>query len=643
MASPVCAIESSRSLRCVVRNVWRVSSSSNCSIAIMLTGPEPVDLLAQVGDDVVRRQRVVADVVDVEPASSAAVGGRRLADLRLRPSSSASGADAAASRRAGRRSSPALPCAATSATTSSSAAPTASTHVAPRGASSRRWRVARATSDCITSARTPSSACRAPRISWSRRAELLAQRDDLLVERRASRLRSGSSARDVVVERLLGLDDRLRAVRRAATSVRCDVGAAAGDAGLEIARRPPRAARTSVSSAPARSVSVACSVRASVTRRSRASAASRAACSRAARRRAGSPRRAAGLVRDRSRPRLRRAAARSRALPRRRGARSVVTTSRRRATRAQFVGAALRLAPSSPTIAFSWSCCSGDAARSRPDRRSRWPRRGAASVAGQRRGFGGHRLRPRRAATASRRGFRGCRARPAAIRPARARRRGRPRRPRRHRHRHGARQVARGRRTSRRSARGRSGARSPPRAARSRGRRSTSARAPGGTTSGALGAARRRAPRRARGSRSGRRLRPVSSASAARRRRRRVRRPRAAADRRAARPRRARTSARRSSGRRRRRGWRTRGAGLAEQEARGVAERGAAGLEFFERSQPGARARRDRARARRERLRQRARDRRAARRARPRRRRGVCASASRARARPSPSALRASS
>ena len=39
MASPVCAIESSRSLRCVVRNVWRVSRSSNCSMAIMLTGP----------------------------------------------------------------------------------------------------------------------------------------------------------------------------------------------------------------------------------------------------------------------------------------------------------------------------------------------------------------------------------------------------------------------------------------------------------------------------------------------------------------------------------------------------------------------------------------------------------------------------
>ena len=39
MASAVCAIESTRSLRWVVRKVWRVSSSSNWSMAIMLTGP----------------------------------------------------------------------------------------------------------------------------------------------------------------------------------------------------------------------------------------------------------------------------------------------------------------------------------------------------------------------------------------------------------------------------------------------------------------------------------------------------------------------------------------------------------------------------------------------------------------------------
>ena len=39
MASLVCVMESRRSLRWVVRKPWRVSSSSNCSIAIMFTGP----------------------------------------------------------------------------------------------------------------------------------------------------------------------------------------------------------------------------------------------------------------------------------------------------------------------------------------------------------------------------------------------------------------------------------------------------------------------------------------------------------------------------------------------------------------------------------------------------------------------------
>ena len=39
MASPVGEMESMRSFRCVVRNPWRFSSSSYCSMAIMLTGP----------------------------------------------------------------------------------------------------------------------------------------------------------------------------------------------------------------------------------------------------------------------------------------------------------------------------------------------------------------------------------------------------------------------------------------------------------------------------------------------------------------------------------------------------------------------------------------------------------------------------
>ena len=50
IASPVAAIESTRSLRCVVRNTWRVSSSSNCSMAIMFTGPSRSILSRERGD-----------------------------------------------------------------------------------------------------------------------------------------------------------------------------------------------------------------------------------------------------------------------------------------------------------------------------------------------------------------------------------------------------------------------------------------------------------------------------------------------------------------------------------------------------------------------------------------------------------------
>ena len=91
--------------------------------------------------------------------------------------------------------------------------------------------------------------------------------------------------------------------------------------------------------------------------------------------------------------------------------------------------------------------------------------------------------------------------------------------------------------------------------------------------------------RRARRSRSGPALRPRAAPSAARRHPRPDRRPRAGGGRRAARPPRARTIARPAGDRRRRRGG-ARSRRLAEQEARGVAERGAAGLELLERPQP---------------------------------------------------------
>ena len=91
MASLVCAIESTRSLRCVVRNAWRVSSSSNCSIAIMLTGPEPLDLAAQRGDRFLGAQRRAAWPPPRQgPASKAATLPRVTVRASVMPSSSVS-------------------------------------------------------------------------------------------------------------------------------------------------------------------------------------------------------------------------------------------------------------------------------------------------------------------------------------------------------------------------------------------------------------------------------------------------------------------------------------------------------------------------------------------------------------------------
>ena len=89
IASVVCAIESIRSLRCVVRKTWRVSSSSNCSIAIMLTGPSRSILS-------LRRSIASSAVIDARRA----VRRRRAAPARLPPAStspsSASGSGSSA-------------------------------------------------------------------------------------------------------------------------------------------------------------------------------------------------------------------------------------------------------------------------------------------------------------------------------------------------------------------------------------------------------------------------------------------------------------------------------------------------------------------------------------------------------------------
>ena len=240
MASPVCAIESSRSLRCVVRNVWRVSSSSNCSMAIMLTGPSRSIFFL----------RSAMTSSGVSSASSDSVAGRgclgglvrhavgRLGFVFVVLGAGRGGQRGGRARRARRASS----MRATSATTSSIAAPTASRQVAARCARSDAA-VARASSDCMTSARTPRARAARARMSWSRAAELVAQRDDALVERRASASAQRLERADVLVEqrvRSRWIDARSSSRR---TSVRSMSARAAGDALRRARARPPRAAR----------------------------------------------------------------------------------------------------------------------------------------------------------------------------------------------------------------------------------------------------------------------------------------------------------------------------------------------------------------------------------------------------------------
>ena len=135
IASLVCAIESTRSLRCVVRNVWRVSSSSNCSIAIMLTGPSRSILARSAAIASSARQRPLRRLV-------AATGSRRRlrrrrAVGRRRPRRRRPARRRRSTPRIRRRLRRRAPAASTSASTSSSVACTASTHDAARGARGR--------------------------------------------------------------------------------------------------------------------------------------------------------------------------------------------------------------------------------------------------------------------------------------------------------------------------------------------------------------------------------------------------------------------------------------------------------------------------------------------------------------------------
>ena len=265
---------------------------------------------------------------------------------------------------------------------------------------------------------------------------------------------------------------------------------------------------------------------------------------------------------------------------------SVATTSSRRLTRSPLVDCCAPPAPRAPTISFSCECCVGHGLASRV-----WPAddhgRRARPVGRQRVDVRRLSLRPpRRAAGESPRGSRGCPARPAASRLRRASRRRTPRRPS---SRRGPVDGSRGqcarlverlddrRASARRRAHG--GGVRPGRLRR----RSDSARA-----RARLAAIASRAPASGGVEHDEARIGPPCGRPA----------PRAGADvvgavdddvlehdRPAGRRRRARRSARRPGGRRQRRAWRSRRRVFGEQEPRGVAERGAARLEFFEGAQ----------------------------------------------------------
>ncbi len=157
-------------------------------------------------------------------------------------------------------------------------APTASRQDAARCARSDAA-VARASSACMTAARTVSSAPRAPRITCSAAPNVGAQRDDLLVQfAHAARAGPRSRARPRrAAARSRAMDARSSSRR---TSVRCDVGSPPLDALVEFARGLLEAGDFRFERRRAARSSVAWSVRASVTSRIRASAASRAACRR---------------------------------------------------------------------------------------------------------------------------------------------------------------------------------------------------------------------------------------------------------------------------------------------------------------------------------------------------------------------------
>ena len=225
IASPVAAMESTRSLRCVVRKVWRDFEVVELIDRHHVDGAHPFDLGAQVEDHLVRGHRpcrrgarLVGDI-----------GGHR---RRRRPRPSAG--SGASSTGLGLASRPSASSCATSAATSSSVACTDSTQFVARCERSDSA-VARATSSCPASPRTASSDRRASRMRVScssnpaRRAwdasSAVADAILQLVERAQPGVEPGLG--------LLDCRDQGRAPRVRAF----EVFLARGDARFELARR----------------------------------------------------------------------------------------------------------------------------------------------------------------------------------------------------------------------------------------------------------------------------------------------------------------------------------------------------------------------------------------------------------------------
>ena len=267
MASDVCAIDSTRSVRCVVRNTWRFSRSSNCSMAIMFTGPSRSIFALQRDDRLFGAHRCRRRALRPErQRPPRAAHSRQSPAVASSSSDSGSGSSAVMAAASG-VASPACSIASTSASTSSSETCTASRHslrqmrevALRRGAGDVELRGFGANPfEHLTGVldahvlRVDADAQSGSRFIGA--AQLLAQaidRPHVLVERRARRPRSPSSS-----------DSRRARV--------CSSSARRSDTRCSSSRAASSRRATSLTTADARSTSAACAARASAARARRA-------------------------------------------------------------------------------------------------------------------------------------------------------------------------------------------------------------------------------------------------------------------------------------------------------------------------------------------------------------------------------------